>query len=104
MQLENRVAFVTGAGSGIGKATAVLLAQEGARVGLLGRRESALAETMADIESVGGIGLALAGDVSKAEDVRRAVGITDNLIRVSVGIEHIDDLIADLKKLPLAWQ
>ena len=73
MQLENRVAFVTGAGSGIGKAAAVLLAQEGARVGLLGRRESALAETMAAIQAVGGTGLALAGDVSKAEDVRSAV-------------------------------
>ena len=34
--------------------------------------------------------------VSMPEDVRRAVGITEDLIRVSVGIEHIDDLIADL--------
>lgn len=34
--------------------------------------------------------------VSMPEDVRRAVGITDNLIRVSVGIEHLDDLIGDL--------
>jgi cystathionine gamma-lyase len=34
--------------------------------------------------------------VSMPEDVRQAVGITDDLIRVSVGIEHIDDLIADL--------
>jgi NAD(P)-dependent dehydrogenase (short-subunit alcohol dehydrogenase family) len=73
MQLENRVAFVTGAGSGIGKASAVLLAKEGAKVGILGRRESALAETMAEIQAVGGSGLPLAGDVSKAEDVRHAV-------------------------------
>ncbi|MEI6518484.1 MAG: PLP-dependent aspartate aminotransferase family protein [bacterium] len=35
--------------------------------------------------------------VSMPEEVRTAVGITDNLIRVSVGIEHIDDLIADLE-------
>jgi cystathionine gamma-lyase len=34
--------------------------------------------------------------LSMPEDVRRAVGITEDLIRVSVGIEHIDDLIADL--------
>jgi len=73
MQLENRVAFVTGAGSGIGQASAVLLAQEGARVGILGRRESALSETLQKIEAVGGTGLALVGDVSKADDVRRAV-------------------------------
>lgn len=36
--------------------------------------------------------------VSMPEEVRRAVGITEDLIRVSVGIEHIDDLIADLKQ------
>jgi cystathionine beta-lyase/cystathionine gamma-synthase len=34
--------------------------------------------------------------LSMPEDVRRSVGITEDLIRVSVGIEHIDDLTADL--------
>jgi cystathionine beta-lyase/cystathionine gamma-synthase len=36
--------------------------------------------------------------VSMPEDVRAAAGITDNLIRISVGIEHIDDLIEDLSQ------
>ncbi|HOS42873.1 MAG TPA: PLP-dependent transferase, partial [Armatimonadota bacterium] len=36
--------------------------------------------------------------VSMPEAVRAAVGITDNLIRVSVGIEHLDDLVADLEQ------
>ena len=36
--------------------------------------------------------------VSMPEDVRRAIGITEDLIRVSVGIEHADDLIADLEQ------
>ena len=36
--------------------------------------------------------------VSMPEDVRVAVGITDDLVRVSVGIEHIDDIIADLQQ------
>ena len=36
--------------------------------------------------------------VSIPEDARRAMGITDNLIRISVGIEHSDDLIADLEQ------
>jgi cystathionine gamma-lyase len=34
--------------------------------------------------------------VSVPEDARRKMGITDNLVRISVGIEHVDDLIADL--------
>ena len=36
--------------------------------------------------------------VSMPENVRRSIGITEDLIRVSVGIEHIDDLVADLEK------
>jgi cystathionine beta-lyase/cystathionine gamma-synthase len=35
---------------------------------------------------------------SMPEEVRQAVGITENLIRVSVGIEHIDDLVDDLER------
>ncbi len=86
MQLENRVAFVTGAGSGIGQASAVLLAQEGARVGLLGRRESALAETMEKIKEIGGQSLALAGDVSQPDDVRHAV---DKLVSEYGGLDIV---------------
>jgi cystathionine gamma-lyase len=36
--------------------------------------------------------------ISMPEDVRRSIGITEDLIRVSVGIEHVDDLIADLEQ------
>ena len=47
MQLGGRVALVTGAGSGIGQASARMLAREGARVALVGRTESELDETLA---------------------------------------------------------
>jgi NAD(P)-dependent dehydrogenase (short-subunit alcohol dehydrogenase family) len=73
MQLPDRVALVTGAGSGIGRAAAVLLAAEGARVALLSRTEQELAEVAAAIESDGGEALVLPADVSDPAAMRTAV-------------------------------
>ena len=73
MQLADRVALVTGAGSGIGQAAARLLASEGARVALVGRAESELEETLGQIESAGGRALAVVADVARPDAVERAV-------------------------------
>lgn len=73
MLLKDRVAFVTGAGSGIGKAAALLLAREGARVGALDTDGDDLKGTIAEIEAAGGSALALVADVSDAAQVRGAV-------------------------------
>lgn len=73
MQLADRVALVTGAGSGIGRAAAVLLAGEGARVGVLSRTEEELRETVAEIERRGGEGMVILADVSDPEQMERAV-------------------------------
>jgi NAD(P)-dependent dehydrogenase (short-subunit alcohol dehydrogenase family) len=73
MRLRDRVALVTGAGSGIGRAAAVRLAGEGARVALLGRTEDELREVEGEIASAGGEALVALADVSKAGEVRRAV-------------------------------
>jgi NAD(P)-dependent dehydrogenase (short-subunit alcohol dehydrogenase family) len=74
MRLENKVALITGGGSGIGEAAAVLFAREGARVAILGRTEEKLEGTVKRITDAGGEALAVQGDVSKYADMERAVG------------------------------
>lgn len=72
LQLEGKVALVTGAASGIGKGAAMALAREGARVALLDADEAALQEAMRDIGVSDGA-LALGADVSQPEQMRAAV-------------------------------
>jgi 3-oxoacyl-[acyl-carrier protein] reductase len=76
MKLKDRVAIVTGGGSGIGRATALLFAQEGARVAVVDLREDAAKETAEQIERAGGQALAVRADVSKAADNQGAVSQT----------------------------
>jgi NAD(P)-dependent dehydrogenase (short-subunit alcohol dehydrogenase family) len=72
MKLENKVAMVTGGGSGIGKATAILFAHEGARVGVLGRTEEELQETVQEIDRNGGEAIVLVADISKPDEMQKA--------------------------------
>jgi len=73
MQLEGKVALVTGSGSGIGKAAAMLLAKEGARVAALDHTEENARKTVAEIEQKGGKALALTADVSQPDQMQAAV-------------------------------
>lgn len=73
MEFQGQVALVTGAGSGIGQACAMMLAARGAFVGLLGRTEEELREVLAAIEKAGGQGRVLLADISDETAMRGAV-------------------------------
>jgi NADP-dependent 3-hydroxy acid dehydrogenase YdfG len=76
-QLTGKVAWVTGAGSGIGEAAAEALAKEGARVVLTGRRAALIEQVAERIHASGGVAEARAGDVSHAATVQRVAGEID---------------------------
>jgi NAD(P)-dependent dehydrogenase (short-subunit alcohol dehydrogenase family) len=72
-RFAGRRAVVTGAGSGIGRATALRLAAEGARVGLIGLDGETLQSTAAEITAAGGEALVLAADVTVESEIQAAM-------------------------------
>ena len=73
MRLQGKVALITGFGSGLGQAIAVLFAKEGARVVGLSRRQEAGEKTIERINSVGGEAVFVSGDVRSETEVQAAV-------------------------------
>lgn len=71
--LNNQTAFVTGAGSGIGQAIAIGLAQAGANVGCFDLNRSGLTETQKKIEALGKKGWVYEGDVCADHDLKKAI-------------------------------
>jgi short-subunit dehydrogenase len=70
------VAIVTGASSGIGRETALLLARHGWTVALVSRRSSELSALRQQIKSTGGVAIAIPGDLTKAKDIEHLVAET----------------------------
>ncbi|HEX9675571.1 MAG TPA: 3-oxoacyl-ACP reductase FabG [Anaerolineales bacterium] len=73
MRLKDKVAWITGAGAGIGRATAVRFAKEGAGLVLGDLDEAGLQETAAAVEASGGQAVAVAGDITRREAAERMV-------------------------------
>ena len=76
MLLRNKVGIVTGAGSGIGRETALVFAREGARVCVADRDAEGGGETVRQIEAAGGEAIFVEADVSEEPDVARMVEVT----------------------------
>ncbi len=71
MRLRDKIAIITGAGSGIGRATAVLFSKEGAKIVVADWSEEGGKETVKEIENQGGEAIFVKTDVSKKEDVEK---------------------------------
>ncbi|MGQ8875395.1 SDR family oxidoreductase [Paenibacillus sp. TSA_86.1] len=76
MKLQNKVAIVTGAGSGMGKAIATLYAQEGAKVVVSDINKEAAQAVVQEIEAKGGEAFVLLANVAKEEDVQQLIDQT----------------------------
>jgi NAD(P)-dependent dehydrogenase (short-subunit alcohol dehydrogenase family) len=83
--LKDRVALVTGGGSGIGAAAGVALAKYGVRVALLGRTGDELNEYVQKIEQSGGQAMAVVADISNADEMQAAIAqVTDTWGRLDI--------------------
>jgi len=75
-RLEGKIAIVTGGNSGIGRATVLLFAREGAKVVICGRRDGENQKVLHEVRALGGEGIAVQADVSKMQDCHAIVDKT----------------------------
>ncbi|WPB77843.1 SDR family oxidoreductase [Archangium violaceum] len=94
-QLEGKVALVTGASSGIGRATAIAMARAGARLVIASRGQEGNAETVELIRQQGGEAIAIRTDVTKASDIESLVrGTVEHYGRLDVAFNNAGTTVA----------
>lgn len=105
MRLAGKVALITGAGSGIGRATAEAFAREGASVVVAGRRVQPLDEVVSAIRSTGGSAIAASGDVGDAADAEGLVAATvDAFVRIDVLVNNAgQELVGNVLDTSEEW-
>ena len=104
-RFTDRVAFITGAASGIGRAAAIAFAAEGARVAILDRSADALRTVEASVKEAGGEVLAIACDVSSPDQVEGAIKqIVDRFGRLDIAFNNagVENKAAPVHEIDLA--
>ena len=97
MRLKDKVALITGAANGIGKASALLFAREGAKVVISDVLEQAGKDVVEEIKDAGGKAAFIQANVAKAEDCARMIAFAEekygflNILFNNAGIMHTDD-------------
>jgi NAD(P)-dependent dehydrogenase (short-subunit alcohol dehydrogenase family) len=97
MRLQNKVALITGAGSGIGRETSLLFASEGASIVVVDVNDAAGNETVRMVTEAGGKSACIHADVSKADDCEAMVAFAErtfgklDVLFNNAGISHADD-------------
>ena len=107
-ELGGKVALITGAGSGIGKATALLMGREGAKVVAISRTDEEVDQTVSEIKQAGGEALSITADISSVADMQRTYGEVErqygrlDIVFANAGINGVWAPLDELE--PDEWQ